>query len=291
MTSNPEPTREQVPGLLLHLSAPLQSWGQRSHYNERDTAAFPTRSGVLGLLSSALGRARGASIDDLTQLSLTVRVDRPGHLLRDLHTVGGGLPAKETVTTAEGKKRGIKQATLLSHRYYLQDAAFTVAITGTTDHSDLIRACAHALEAPTWAPYLGRRSCPPTGPFFLGHTHNPWWHLTHLPLHRAAPAATHTAGHAHVLFYGDAPLDNRLATIIEDRFDTHAANGADPIGEIDDDPRTFHTHHRSYRTRPLFQRELQMGRRQCGGLGRHYLEAIGTYLSEYRTTEHGRISP
>ncbi|WP_150236421.1 type I-E CRISPR-associated protein Cas5/CasD [Nocardiopsis quinghaiensis] len=288
--SEPEPTDEQVPGLLLHLSGPLQSWGQRSHYNERDTAAFPTRSGVLGMISSALGRPRGAPIDDLTQLSLTVRVDRSGHLLRDLHTVGGGLPAKETVTTAEGKKRGTKQATLLSHRYYLQDAAFTVAVTGTSDHSDLIGACAQALDAPTWAPYLGRRSCPPTGPFFLGHTRTPWWHLTYLPLHRAIPASARTVEHTHVLFYGDAPLDTRMAGAVGRQADTHVANGADPVGEIDDDPRTFHTHHRSYRTRPLYQRELQVAARLCGGLGLPYLEAVESYLREYSTTEDGRIS-
>lgn len=280
---------EPVPGLLLHLSGPLQSWGQRSHYNERDTATFPTRSAVLGLLSSALGRDRSASIDDLTQLSLTVRVDRPGHLLRDLHTVGGGLPAKETVTTAEGKKRGIKQATLLSHRYYLQDAAFTVAVVGTADHNDLIRACAHALDAPTWAPYLGRRSCPPSAPFFLGHTHTPWLHLTQLPLHR--PLQARSQRYTQVLFYGDAPLDARLTGPLDHQADTHSGNGADPVGEINDDPRTFHTHHRSYRTRPLYQRELKFPAGQCGGVGLEYLEAIGTYLSECKTTEDGRISP
>lgn len=288
---NEEPTNEGTQGLLLHLSGPLQSWGQRSHYNERDTAVFPTRSGVLGLLSSALGRDRGATIDDLTQLSLTVRVDRPGHLLRDLHTVGGGLPAKETVTTAEGKKRATKQATLLSYRSYLQDAAFTVAVTGTANHSDLINVCAHALRAPTWAPYLGRRSCPPTGPFLLGRTRTPWWHLTHLPLHRATSAAVRKPEHTHVLFYGDAPLDTRLPGTLDHQAGTHAANGADPVGEIDDDPRTFHTQHRSYRTRPLYQRELQLATHQCGGLGLKYLEAVEVYLRECSTTEHGRISP
>lgn len=281
---------EPTPGLLLHLSGPLQSWGQRSHYNERDTALFPTRSGVLGLLSSALGRHRDEPIDDLAQLSLTVRADRPGHLLRDLHTVGGGLPAKETVTTAEGKKRGIKQATLLSYRYYLQDAAFTVAVTGAPEHGDLINACARALRAPRWAPYLGRRSCPPTGPHFLGHTHTPWRHLTYLPLHRAntnAPRETST----HVLFYGDAPLNTLLPMTPEHQVDSGAANGIDPSGEIDDDPRTFHTHHRSYRTRSLYQRELQFPADQCAGLGLSYLESIEAYLSRHTATEHERISP
>ena len=60
---------------------------------------------------------------------MTVRVDRPGVLLRDLHTVGGGMSAKDTVTTADGGKRSGATGTLLSHRMYLADAAFTVAVT------------------------------------------------------------------------------------------------------------------------------------------------------------------
>lgn len=153
------------PGLLLRLTGPLQSWGLHSHFNERDTAAFPTRSGVIGMLASALGRHRGRPIDDLTRLHLTVRTDRPGVLLRDLHTVGGGLPGKATVTTAEGKKRPGDTGTLLTHRYYLADAAFTVALTAPrTDDPTLLDRYADALRNPRWPLHLGRRSCPPEGP-------------------------------------------------------------------------------------------------------------------------------
>ncbi|WP_049573858.1 type I-E CRISPR-associated protein Cas5/CasD [Nocardiopsis sp. SBT366] len=287
---NDQPPNEPTPGLLLHLAGPLQSWGQRSHYNERDTALFPTRSGVLGLLSSALGRRRDEPVDDLRRLSLTVRADRPGHVLRDLHTVGGGLPAKETVTTAEGRKRGTKQATLLSHRSYLQDAAFTVALTASQEDADLVHACAQALRAPRWAPYLGRRSCPPTGPHFLGHTLAPWQHLVHLPLHRTRDHTPRADG-AHVLFYGDAPLDTRLPTTAEHQVDAHAASGADPSGEIDDDPRTFHTDHRSYRTRPLYRRELRLPEHRYAGLGVNYLQAIDSYLHQHKRPEDERINP
>ena len=44
------------PNLLLWLEAPLQSWGFDSKFGRRDTLAFPTKSGVLGLVCSALGR-------------------------------------------------------------------------------------------------------------------------------------------------------------------------------------------------------------------------------------------
>ena len=55
--SRPDTPREPSapePGLLLRLAGPLQSWGERSHFNERDTARFPTRSGVIGMLAAAL---------------------------------------------------------------------------------------------------------------------------------------------------------------------------------------------------------------------------------------------
>ena len=43
------------PWLLLWLEGPLQSWGQDSKFGRRDTLAFPTKSGVLGLVCAALG--------------------------------------------------------------------------------------------------------------------------------------------------------------------------------------------------------------------------------------------
>ena len=57
--------RAPEPGLLLRLAGPLQSWGMLSHFNERDTARFPTRSGVIGLLAAALGIARDEPLDGL----------------------------------------------------------------------------------------------------------------------------------------------------------------------------------------------------------------------------------
>ena len=55
-------------GLLLRLAGPLQSWGERSAFGVRDTSAFPTRSGVIGMFAAAEGRNRTAALDDYTQL-------------------------------------------------------------------------------------------------------------------------------------------------------------------------------------------------------------------------------
>ncbi|WP_116209909.1 type I-E CRISPR-associated protein Cas5/CasD [Streptomyces olivoreticuli] len=267
------PADTTAPGLLLHLAGPLQSWGTHSRFNERDTARFPTRSGVIGLLAACLGRRRGEPLDDLARLSLTTRTDRPGTLLRDLHTVGGGLPAKGTVTTAEGKKRPPAQGTLLSHRYYLADAAFTAALTGE-DH-ELLSQCAQALRSPIWPPYLGRRSCPPEGPLLIGLLPHPLHHLVRLPL-----ARKHGPHPLSVDFHGDAPLD-RLPGAEPEPHGPDTMNGAAPTSEITDDPVDLSPHRRTYRARPLFRRSLSLPAERSGGLGTDYLSALSTYLTSH----------
>ncbi|KDN80537.1 type I-E CRISPR-associated protein Cas5/CasD [Kitasatospora cheerisanensis] len=262
-------------GLLLRLAGPLQSWGERSKFNERDTAPFPTRSGVIGLLAGALGRRRGEDIGDLARLSLTVRADRPGVLLRDLHTVGGGLPARHTVTTAEGKKRPAAAATLLSHRHYLADAVFTVALTGP---ADLLQTCAAALREPFWPPYLGRRSCPPEGPLLLGEFDDVHRHLLDLPLARTRRGA---AGTVPVVFHSDRPLTH-LAPAAAD-----TDSGSEPAGQVNDQPLNFHPHRRAYQSRARYQRTLHLPADRCHGLGADYLKALAAYLAPHPTRPEG----
>ncbi|MCE7081673.1 type I-E CRISPR-associated protein Cas5/CasD [Streptomyces sp. ST2-7A] len=260
------PTPE--PGLLLSLNGPLQSWGERSHFNERDTSSFPTRSGVLGLLAAALGRRRGEPIEDLQRLSLTVRADRPGVLMRDLHTVGGGLPAKETVTTAEGKKRSGDTATLLSHRWYLADAAFTVALTSPDGRDrNTLDLCARALRSPHWPPYLGRRSCPPEGPLLITTSSDALHELLHLPLRARRPHGENAA----VEFVGDRPLD---------RLPTPTRDSSRPTSQINDDRSSSR---RTFRARPLYRCSIPLPARQFAGHGTHYLNHLTHYLASTHT--------
>ncbi|MET9294392.1 type I-E CRISPR-associated protein Cas5/CasD [Streptomyces sp. NPDC003077] len=260
------------PGLLLRLAGPLQSWGERSHFNERDTTAFPTRSGVIGLLAAALGRGRHEPVQDLARLSLTIRADRPGIPLRDLHTVGGGLPPQATVTTAEGKKRSGETGTLLTHRTYLADAAFTLALTPTADDADsreLLHQVAHALQRPRWPLFLGRRSCPPEGPVLLGETDDALHHLVHLPLTGTPPRTPNP----EVQFYSDRPLDRLPGPA--------APEAAEIVGEVTDEPLSFHPRRRTYRARPHYRRALPLPATQYAGLGTTYLNALTAYLKDH----------
>lgn len=285
MTTTQLPDPE--PGLLLRLTGPMQSWGLHSHFNERDTAAFPTRSGVLGMLASALGRHRDQPIDDLTALRLTVRTDRPGVLLRDLHTVGGGLPGKATVTTAEGKKRPGDTGTLLTHRSYLADAAFTVALTvprATTDDHAFLERCAQALRSPRWSLHLGRRSCPPEGPVLVGQSDDALHHLIHLPL-AARPARNREQDGTAVEFLADRPLTHLPAPA--HMVSTTHEDGTRPSSELNDQPVSYHPSHRGYRARPLYRRTLLLPHSQFAGLGARQLTALGHYRDTRLHTPEG----
>jgi CRISPR system Cascade subunit CasD len=152
--------------VFLRLEAPLQAWGTRGRFQERDTASEPTKSGIIGLIACALGWGldREADIAGLgDDLQLGVRVDVPGHILRDYHTVSGGVRSAEGKIKITASTRHVE--TIVSHRSYLSDASFLAAVMGSEEH---IAQVADALQHPVWPPFLGRRSCPPSAPLFAG---------------------------------------------------------------------------------------------------------------------------
>jgi CRISPR system Cascade subunit CasD len=154
--------------LLLRLAGPLQSWGGASEYNRRETRSQPTKSGVIGLLAAAAGRRRDESIADLVGLRMGVRVDQPGSLLRDYHTVSDhrGRPLPSSQVNAKGQQKATAPAkyTHVTQRYYLQDAVFVAALQGP---GALIGGLEQAVRSPAFPLALGRRSCPPSLPLVL----------------------------------------------------------------------------------------------------------------------------
>lgn len=139
--------------LALRLEGPLQAWGTTSRFTERDSGLDPSKSGVVGLLCTCLGRRRGDQISDLAGLRMAVRVDREGKLQNDFHTV------METPRAS-----GAAGGTVVSHRQYLADGCFMVVLEGEEG------VLSHALEGlknPHWLPFLGRKSFPPSSPILL----------------------------------------------------------------------------------------------------------------------------
>lgn len=143
--------------LCLRLAGPLQSWGTQSRFSIRDTESEPSKSGVIGLLAAALGRPREADLSDLTSLRMGVRIDRPGTLMRDYHTAGGGefRGQRYGVARANGKSPD----TVTSKRFYLADAEFVVGLESSD--RDLLHNLQQAVASPYWPLFLGRKACLP----------------------------------------------------------------------------------------------------------------------------------
>lgn len=134
--------------LLLRLASPLQAWGSDSKFEVRQTSREPTKSGVIGMLSSALGRKRNEPVDDLSHLNFGIRADREGTVIEDFHTVH------------------TEKKPYVTKRYYLSDAVFTVGLE--SEDTAFLEKLEYALKNPVYPLFLGRRSCPPTLPVVLG---------------------------------------------------------------------------------------------------------------------------
>ena len=170
-----------TPHLLLWLEGPLQSWGVNAKFNRRTTLDFPSRSGVIGLLCAALG-AGGEQKELLAcfaPLAQTVvaytrmdKQDKPAPALQlcDFHMVGSGYDDKDSWQTlsipkTREQKAAVGGGTKLTYRYYLQDAAFAVALdVPPVWRKDL----EEALVSPYWDISLGRKCCVATEFVFQG---------------------------------------------------------------------------------------------------------------------------
>lgn len=145
--------------LVLRLEGALQSWGETSKWDYRDSSTMPSKSGIVGLLGCALGLERNsAALVELAQnISVAVRADRSGEAFTDYQTVTG-----EPLMAATGKPKTTGN-TIVSPRVYLQDACYTVFIETTQVWMQRLE---EALKNPKWCVYLGRKCCVPSRPVF-----------------------------------------------------------------------------------------------------------------------------
>lgn len=153
--------------LLLRLAAPLQAWGSSSKFNIRMTEREPTKSGVIGMIAAALGIKRNENSEELrklAELKFGIRVEREGKLIRDFHMVYTG-----DLSDSQRRHKVPKSYSSDMHiteRYYLSDAVFLAVLE--SDDISFLDKISEAVRKPVFPLFLGRRSCPPTLPVFIG---------------------------------------------------------------------------------------------------------------------------
>ncbi|MGC7100700.1 type I-E CRISPR-associated protein Cas5/CasD [Amycolatopsis lurida] len=172
--------------LVARLAGPLQSWGAEPKLRVASTHPTPTRSGLLGLARAALGHGRDAPLSDITwvtSLDMAIRVDQPGTIHADFHTISplpqayqdfalvgphdrGQIPQGTRLRASGQAARWDKgQPTMITRRHLIHDAAFLWLIHGPDAH---LHRLATALLNPQWTLSLGRKSCTPASPVLLG---------------------------------------------------------------------------------------------------------------------------
>ncbi|HEU5348620.1 MAG TPA: type I-E CRISPR-associated protein Cas5/CasD [Ktedonobacterales bacterium] len=199
--------------LLLRLAGPMQSWGTRSRFRDRDTGQEPSKSGVVGLLAATLGRTREASVDDLAALRMGVRVDRPGSVQTDFQTAGAVHRVGDRYGVARAENPGTDTA--ISWRAYLADASFLVGLEGTTpEQEDLLVELNEALAAPVWPLFLGRKGYVPGWPIRLPDEppHGPGLSSQSLEVALSTHAWVDEPSRR-----GAVPVDGRLRLVLEVR--------------------------------------------------------------------------
>lgn len=146
--------------LVFTLAANLAAMGDLAGHERRGTLLWPGRSAVLGLVAAALGVRRddAEGLSAVEALRTAVGVFDAGTPLRDYHTV-------ETVPTAAARRpdsrsdalrrAGRATNTTITLRDYRAGVLYGVALWGAS-----LAPVAAALRRPTFALYLGRKSCP-----------------------------------------------------------------------------------------------------------------------------------
>jgi len=150
--------------LILRLQGVMQSWGGHTYEDYRPSLIFPSRSGLVGLLGACLGikREDAGGIEALSgSFTYCARLDAQPHPVRkitDFHTV---LDARKV----DGSRN---KNPVVSHREYLCDARFSVALEFGAQADYTMNQVRRALAEPIYTPFLGRRSCPFTVPPLYG---------------------------------------------------------------------------------------------------------------------------
>lgn len=164
--------------LVLRLAGPAQSWaGYRASFTKTVSEPIPTKSGIAGLIGACTGHKNYRDL--LNQFDLHIRVDSVNPPAMDLQVSSPPTEGTKefesmgrTISLHSGKPStppssftGGTLATSLAYRGLIPYSEFVAFVTTAHAHEWL-----PAFHRPTYMPFLGRMSHPPTYPFVLGRT-------------------------------------------------------------------------------------------------------------------------
>jgi len=166
--------------LLLWIESPLQSWGVDSKFKRRETLNFPTKSGILGMLFSAMGKVgeQRELLKRFSTLKHTTISYNNAVQKEELQMIGAGyddtddfesmfIPRNKTgkISNGANKRGGI----IKTKRFYLQDATFSVILEIDEEN---VSGAVEGLQNPTFPLFFGRKCCQPSDLIFRGVFNN-----------------------------------------------------------------------------------------------------------------------
>ncbi|CAG0956608.1 CRISPR system Cascade subunit CasD [Methanosarcinales archaeon] len=161
--------------LIIKLQGAMQAWGGHTFEDYRPSHIFPTRSAVVGLLGACLGIDRAdikGRADLNASFEMTVRADRRkvhkeqfGQIKEKILTMQK-MTDFHTILDARRVDGSQREDAIISHREYLCDAEFSVALGFRNNAVFNLEKVKAAIQKPHYTPSLGRRSCPIQSPLF-----------------------------------------------------------------------------------------------------------------------------
>ena len=150
--------------LTFALAAPLAAMGDIAVGERRGSWDRPGRSAILGLIAACLGLVRedeAAHAALETGFGVALRRQGLGSLLADYHTaqVPPRQRGRRFATRAEELGAGSLE-TILSRRDYRAEVLVLAALWARLGARWPLTEIEAALNAPHYAPYFGRKSCP-----------------------------------------------------------------------------------------------------------------------------------
>lgn len=156
--------------LVIVLKAPFASFADSPGNAMRPSSDMPTRSALIGLAGAVLGveRTDGEGQAALAAALVTAAaLHEAGEPLADFHTFQSlNQSARGARTRADALARRDHLETAITRRGYRTDGLWQAAYRLSEKPGVLtLPNLAEAFRRPHFAPYVGRRSCPPAHPF------------------------------------------------------------------------------------------------------------------------------